>query len=73
MRPVVLVGIVLIIVGLVGLSVQAITYRTKERVVDLGPLKVEATKEKTVSLPPVVGGVAVAAGVVLVSVGSRRS
>jgi uncharacterized membrane protein len=72
MRPAVLVGIILIVLGLVALAYQGFTYTTKEKVVDVGPLKVEATREKSVPLPPVLGAVAVAAGVVLVIVGSRR-
>ena len=72
MRPVTVVGIILIVLGLVALAYQGFTYTTKERVVDVGPLKVEASREKTVPLPPIVGGVAVAAGLVLVIVGSRR-
>jgi uncharacterized membrane protein len=72
MRPVVLVGIILIIIGIVALAYQGFTYTTREKVVDVGPLKVEAKREKTVPLPPIVGGVAVAAGLVLVIVGSRR-
>src|SRR5919198_2830074 len=66
MRPVVLVGIILIIIGIVALAYQGFTYTTREKVVDVGPLKVEAKREKTVPLPPIVGGVAVAAGLILV-------
>jgi len=47
-------------IGVVALAYQGISYTTTERVVDIGPLKVEATKEKTIPLPPVLGGVAVA-------------
>jgi len=68
-----IVGIALIILGLVALAWQGITYTTKEKVVDVGPLKVEAKREKTIPLSPALGGVAVAAGVVLVVVGARRS
>ena len=71
MKSVAIVGIVLIVIGVVALAYQGITYTTKEKVVDLGPLKVEATKEKTIPLPPVLGVVAVAAGVVLLVVGAR--
>ena len=71
MKPVVILGIILIVIGVVALAYQGITYTTKEKVVDLGPLKVEATKEKTIPLPPVLGVVAVAAGVVLLVVGAR--
>ncbi len=72
MKPLTIVGIVLIVLGVVALAYQGINYTTTEKVVDIGPLKVEAQKEKTIPLPPVLGGVAVAAGVVLLIVGARR-
>ena len=72
MKATTIVGIVLIVLGVIALAYQGITYTTSEKVVDLGPLKVEAQREKTIPLPPILGGVAVAAGVVLLIVGSRR-
>ncbi|MGH7390236.1 MAG: DUF3185 domain-containing protein [Candidatus Rokuibacteriota bacterium] len=72
MRGLVLVGVVLIVLGAVALAYQGITYTTQEKIVDLGPLKVEAQREKTIPLPPVLGGVAVAVGVVLLVIGLKR-
>jgi uncharacterized membrane protein len=72
MKPLTIVGIVLIVLGVVALAYQGISYTTTEKIVDIGPLKVEAKKEKTIPLPPVLGGVAVAAGVVLLIAGARR-
>jgi hypothetical protein len=71
MRPLAMLGIVLIVLGAVALAYQGITYTTNEKVVDLGPLKVEAKKEKTIPLPPVLGGVAIVVGLVLL-IGSSR-
>ena len=73
MKPITIVGIILIALGVIALAYQGITYTTKERVLELGPLKVDATKEKTIPLPPILGGVAVAAGVVLMIAGARKS
>jgi hypothetical protein len=73
MKPAVVIGVVLIVLGIVALVYQGITYTTKERVVDVGPLKVEATKEKTIPLPPLLGAIALAGGIILVAIGSRRS
>jgi len=67
------VGIALIILGVLALAYQGITYTTREKIIDLGPLKASVDKEKTIPLPPIVGGLALAGGVVLVIVGSRRS
>jgi len=71
MRPLAIVGIVLIVLGAIALAYQGITYTTNEKVVDVGPLKVEAKREKTIPLPPVLGGVAVVAGIVLLIASSR--
>jgi hypothetical protein len=65
-------GIVLIALGVLALVYQGITYTTKEKVLDLGPLKAEVEKEKTIPLPPILGVVAIAAGVVLL-LARRRS
>ena len=72
MKPAVVIGIILIVLGVVALAWQGITYTTTERVVDLGPLKVDAKKEKTIPLPPVLGALSLVGGIVLVIVGSRR-
>jgi len=71
MKPVAVIGVILIVIGIVALAYQGFTYTTREQVVDLGPLKVEAKKEKTIPLPPVLGIIAVGAGVVLVVAGAR--
>jgi uncharacterized membrane protein len=73
MKGIAIIGIVLIILGIVALAYQGITYTTREKVVDLGPLKASVEKEKTIPLPPVLGGLAIAAGAFLVWVGARRS
>jgi uncharacterized membrane protein len=71
--PAMLIGIVLIVLGVIALAYQGITYTSREKVVDLGPLKVTAQKEKTIPLPPILGGLALAGGIVLVVVAARRS
>ena len=72
MKPAVIVGVILIVLGVVALAYQGITYTTQEKVVDLGPLKVEAKKEKTIPLPPLLGALLLVGGVVLVAVSARR-
>ena len=73
MKPVALIGVVLIIVGVLALAYQGITYTTREKVIDLGPLKASVDKQKTIPLPPILGALALAGGVVLVIVGARKS
>jgi drug/metabolite transporter (DMT)-like permease len=72
MKPIAVVGVILIILGVVALAYQGVTYTTKDKVVDLGPLKVEAKREKTIPLPPILGVVALVGGVVLLAVSARR-
>jgi uncharacterized membrane protein HdeD (DUF308 family) len=66
------IGVILIVIGIVALAYQGITYTTSEKVVDLGPLKVEAKRERTIPLPPVVGVIALVGGIVLVAVSARK-
>jgi hypothetical protein len=73
MKPIVLLGIVLIVAGALALAYQGITYTTREKVIDLGPLKASVDKQKTIPLPPILGAVAMAAGLILVVVGNRRA
>jgi len=56
----------------VSLAYQGITYTTREKVLEVGPIKATAEKEKTIPLPPILGGLALAGGVVLLAVGARR-
>ena len=69
---VLIVAIVLIAIGVVSLAYQWITYTTREKVLEVGPIKATAEKEKTIPLPPILGGLALAGGVVLLVVGARR-
>jgi hypothetical protein len=66
------IAIILIAVGVVSLAYQGITYTTREKVLEVGPIKATAEKEKTIPLPPILGGLALAGGVVLLVVGARR-
>ncbi len=72
MRRIILIGIVLIILGAIALGYQGITYTTHEKVFQLGPIEATEKKEKTIPLPPLVGGVALAAGIVFVVTGGRK-
>ena len=72
MKPVAILGVLLIVAGLAALAYQGFTYTRREKIIDLGPIKATAERERTVPLPPVVGIVAVAAGVALVFAGGRK-
>jgi len=73
MRPAGIIGIILIIIGVVALAVGGIRYTQREKVIDAGPLQVSADKEKTIPLPPILGGLCLVGGIVLVVVGNRQT
>jgi len=68
-----IIGIVLIILGALALGYQGFTYVTRDTVAQAGPVQVTAEREKTVWIPPVVGGVAIAAGAAMLVLGGRKS
>ena len=71
MKPIAVVGLVLIVLGVVALAYQGFTYTSRETVIDIGPLHATADRQKTLPLPPVLGIAAVAGGVALLIVGLR--
>ncbi len=73
MKPAGIIGIILIIIGIVALAVGGFSYTKREKVIDAGPLQVSADKERTIPLPPVLGGLCLVGGIVLVVVGTRQS
>jgi hypothetical protein len=67
-----IVGIVLIVIGVVALAYGGISYTKREKVLDLGPLQATTETRETIPLPPLLGGLALAGGIVLLIAGSRR-
>jgi hypothetical protein len=72
MRPKIMIAIILIALGIAAFAYQGITYTTREKVVDLGPIQVTAEKTKTLPLTPIVGAIALVGGIVLLVMGSRK-
>jgi hypothetical protein len=68
-----ILGILLVVIGIVAFAYQGINYTTKERVVDIGPLHVDADKTRTLPLGPIVGIVALGSGIALLVMGSKKS
>jgi len=71
MRPLLVIGLILVVVGLVALAVPSFTYFATERVADVGFFKIDVSRPHTIVFNPIVGGVALAAGFVLVLLGLR--
>jgi hypothetical protein len=73
MRTLAVIGILLIILGVVALGFQSITFFTQERVVDAGPLQVDVSKPHTIIFNPILGAVALIGGIVLLIAGRRSA
>ena len=71
MKPRTLIGIFLIAIGIVAFAYQGITYKSREKIVDIGSVQVTAEKTKTFPLPPIVGAVALVGGIVLLVMDKR--
>jgi hypothetical protein len=73
MKTATILGIALIVLGFVAFAYQGITYTTREKVIDLGPLQATVDTKQTIPLTPLVGGFALAGGIGLLIVGARRA
>jgi drug/metabolite transporter (DMT)-like permease len=71
MKPMTIAGVVLVVLGVLALVYQGITYTSRETVLDIGPVHATAERERTLPLSPVLGVVAVAGGVALLIAGAR--
>ena len=72
MKPMVLAGVLLIIGGVLALAYQGLSYTKEKKVLDLGPIEATTHTEETIPIPPVVGGVALLGGVILVAAGMKN-
>jgi uncharacterized membrane protein HdeD (DUF308 family) len=73
MKTAPLLGLILIVLGVVALAYQGITYTTHKKVLDIGPLQATEEQHKTIPLPPVLGAIALMGGVVLVIAGRKTA
>ncbi len=72
MKPITLIGICLILLGIAAFTDQDFTYTTHEKVLDFGPIQATAEKEKTTPLPPLFGGIALGGGILLMAAGYKK-
>lgn len=73
MKPAGIIGIILIVIGIVALAYGGFSFKEHKKDVDIGPVQIGHTEEHTFPMPPVLGALAIAGGVILVIVGSRKS
>ncbi len=72
MRAITLIGIVLVVVGVLTLAFQGITYTRQEKVLQIGPIQATEQKRERIPLSPILGGAVLAGGVVLLVIGARK-
>jgi len=73
MKPIMWVGILLVVFGALALAYQGFSYTHQEKVLDLGPIHATAEKQERVSIPPILGGLALVGGVVLLVMGGKKN
>ena len=71
MRGSFLLGVLLIVGGIAALATPYFTYTQKERVVDVGPIKIDADKQHSVNIPQIAAIAALVAGLALLFAGNR--
>jgi hypothetical protein len=67
-----IIGMILIALGLVGLAWGGLTYTTREKVVDIGPIHASRDQTHTVPLPPIAGAASLIGGIVLLAAGRKN-
>jgi uncharacterized membrane protein YidH (DUF202 family) len=72
-KPAGIIGIILIAIGIIALAYGGFSYTTREKVIDAGPLQVSADRHKTIPLPPLLGGICLVGGIILVLAGNKKS
>lgn len=64
-------GIVLVIFGVLALIYGGFTYTRREEIIDVGPIEASVDRKERVPLPPLVGGAALVAGVLMLTLRRR--
>jgi uncharacterized protein YjeT (DUF2065 family) len=72
MKLITILGIAFLVFGVFVFVSEGITYTKTEKIIDIGPIEATAKRQKTIPIPRLVGGAALAAGVVLVIAGAKR-
>ena len=72
MRPKILLGMILLVIGIMALSYEGIRYTTREKALDLGSVQVTTETTKKIPLSPVVGVIALIGGIVLLTQNTKK-
>jgi hypothetical protein len=68
-----MIGILLLVLGGLALAYQGFNYTRQEKVIDVGPIHATAERQEHVSVPPILGGLALVGGILLVVAGARKN
>jgi hypothetical protein len=71
MKTLPVIGLILIVLGIISFAYQGINYTTHKKIVDIGPIQASTTEHKTIPLPPILGGLALVGGIVLLVAGKN--
>jgi hypothetical protein len=72
MKPLIWGGILFIVLGGFALAYQGFNYTHQEKVLDVGPIHATAEKHEHVSISPILGGLALVGGIVMLTAGMRQ-
>jgi hypothetical protein len=72
MKSITITGIVLIVIGVLVFAYQGLTYTKREKILEVGPIQATRETSKTIPLPPILGALAIAGGIVLVVKGNKQ-
>jgi hypothetical protein len=73
MKSITLLGILLVVLGGLALAYQGFNYTRRKEIIDIGPIHARADSQEHVPRPPIVGGLALAAGAVLLVMGAKQN
>ncbi len=73
MKTITWIGILLVVLGALALAYQGFTYTHREQVMEVGPMRVTQETQKKISIPPILGGLALVGGIALLILGGKKS
>ena len=73
MKPIIWIGILLIVIGSLALAYHGFNYTHRERILDAGPMHVTREKQDRLPIPPILGGLALVGGIALLVMGGKKS
>lgn len=73
MKPTMIIGLILILLGVGAFAYKGITYTTREKIIDIGPIEASVDTRETIPLSPILGGISLVGGIALVIIGRKKS